>query len=147
MTEGICNHDTMKHFQKYLIQPQEIEASQKKLARQTKGFIIMDHRLNLNSLIDENTISNLVDNKIKIMWCWFTVFDEFISGLLGIFFIWKIILSCINTGLDISLLYQTFGLSIKLIAGIFASFTSLISLCTIQGKKNNNSKDNKINHY
>ena len=70
----------------------------------------------------------MVDNKLKKkkMWGWFTVFGEFISGLLGIFFIWKIILNCINTGLNISLLYKTFGLSIKLIAGIFTSVTHFI---------------------
>lgn len=126
MTAGIYNYDTMKQFQQYLVLPQEIEASQKNLARQTMGFTIMDHRLNLNSLIDENTISNMVDNKLKKMWGWFTVFGEFISGLLGIFFIWKIILNCINTGINISLLYKTFGLSIKLIAGIFTSVTHFI---------------------
>ncbi len=60
------------------------------------------------------------------MWGWFTVFGEFISGLLGVFFIWKIILNCINTGINISLLYKTFGLSIKLIAGIFTSVTHFI---------------------
>ncbi|KAL4090183.1 hypothetical protein QTP88_025082 [Uroleucon formosanum] len=68
MTAGIYNYETMKQFQQYLILPQEIEASQKNLARQTMGFTIMDHRLNLNSLIDENTISNMVDNKLKKMW-------------------------------------------------------------------------------
>jgi len=65
MTAGIYNYDTMKQFQQYLVLPQEIEASQKNLARQTMGFTIMDHKLNLNSLIDENTISNMVDNKLK----------------------------------------------------------------------------------
>lgn len=126
MTAGIYNYDTMKNFQQYLILPQEIEASQKNLARQTMGFTIMDHRINLNTLIDENTISNMVDNKLRKMWGWFTIFGEFISGLLGIFFIWKIILTCINTGLNISLLYQTFGLSIKLVAGVFTSITHFI---------------------
>lgn len=90
------------------------------------GFTIMDHRLNLNTLIDENIISNMVDNKLRKMWGWFTIFGEFISGLLGIFFIWKIIITCINTGLNISLLYQTFGLSIKLVAGAFTSITHFI---------------------
>lgn len=68
----------------------------------------------------------MVDNKLRKMWGWFTIFGEFISGLLGIFFIWKIILTCINTGLNISLLYQTFGLSIKLVAGVFTSITHFI---------------------
>jgi len=32
-------------------------------------------------------------------------------------------LTCINTGLNFSLLYQTFGWSLKLVAGIFSSIT------------------------
>lgn len=126
MTAGIYTYETMKAFQQYLVLPQEIEASQKNLARQTMGFSTIDKTLKLNSLFDENIISQLVDNKLKKMWGWFTVFGEFISGLLGIFFIWRIILTCINTGLNISLLYQTFGWSLKLVAGIFSSITHYI---------------------
>jgi len=87
---------------------------------------ITKQRLNLNSLIDENVIRKMVDNKLKKMWGWFTVFGEFISDLLGIFFIWLVILTCINIGLNISLLYQTFGWSIQLIAVIFSSITHYI---------------------
>jgi len=126
MTAGIYTYNTMKAFQQYLVLPQEIEASQKNLARQTMGLSVMDQRLNLNMLIDENTISKLVDIKLRNMWSWFTVFGEFVSGLLGIFFIWKIILTCINIGLNISLLYRTFGWSVKLVAGIFSSITHFI---------------------
>jgi len=79
----------------------------------------MDQRLNLNNLIDENTISKMVDTKLKNMWGWLTRFGEFFYGLLGIFLIWRIILTCINTGLNFSLLYQTFGWSLKLVASIF----------------------------
>lgn len=64
MTTGIYSYRTMKNFQQYLVLPQKIEASQKHLARQTMCFIIMDCRLNLNSLIYENTISNMVDNEL-----------------------------------------------------------------------------------
>lgn len=57
MTAGIYNYDTTKSFQQYLVLPQKIEASQKNLARQTMGFTIMDHRLNLNSLVDETPLA------------------------------------------------------------------------------------------
>lgn len=60
------------------------------------------------------------------MWGRFTVFGEFISGLFGLFLFWKITITCINTGLNISLLYQTFSLSIKLVAGIFTSIIHFI---------------------
>lgn len=67
------------------------------------GISTMDQKINLNSLIDENVISEMANNKLKKMWGWFTVFGEFISGVLGIVFIWRVILTVINTGLNISL--------------------------------------------
>jgi len=126
MTAGIYTYKTMKAFQQYLVLPQEMEASQKNLARQTMGYSTIDKSLKLKTLFDENIINQLVDNKLKKMWGWFMVFGEFISGLLGIFFIRRIILTCINTGLNISLLYQTFGWSLKLVTGIFSSITHYI---------------------
>ncbi|KAF0713825.1 Uncharacterized protein FWK35_00028934, partial [Aphis craccivora] len=65
MTAGIYTYETMKAFQQYLVLPQEIEASQKNLARQTMEFSTIDKSLKLNTLFDENIISQLVDNKLK----------------------------------------------------------------------------------
>jgi len=55
------------------------------------------------------------------MFGWLTSFGTFVSGLLGIFVIWKAITTKLNTGHNIFLLYQTFGWSIKILAGIFSS--------------------------
>ncbi|KAE9526211.1 hypothetical protein AGLY_013842 [Aphis glycines] len=87
-----------------------------------------------------------MDTKLKnMMWGWFTRFVEFVSGLLGIFFIWKIILTCINTGLNFSLLYQTFGWSLKLVAGIFSSIIHYLMHTTTSD--NNNKIDSEFKAY
>jgi len=57
------------------------------------------------------------------MWGWFVGFGNFISGLLGIFIAWKILMICLNTTVNMSILYQTFGCSFKVLAGVFASMT------------------------
>lgn len=57
---------------------------------------------------------------------WFLGFGNFISGLLGIFCAWKILVICLNTTLNISILYQTFRCSIKILAGILSSMTHYV---------------------
>lgn len=126
MTAGIYNYETMNALQKHLLFPQEIESAQKNIARQSMGFEFIDQGLRLKGLIDEQSISKMVEHKLQTMWGWFTGFGSIISGLLGIFLIWKIIINTINTGLNFTMLYQTFGWSIHLIAGIFNSVTQFI---------------------
>jgi len=126
MIAGIYTQDIMTALQKHLLFPQEIESAQRNIARQSMGYNFVDQGLRLKSLLDEDTIGKMVENKLQRMWGWFTSFGTFISGLLGIFVIWRAFITAINTGLNISILYQTFGWSIKLLAGIFTSLTQYV---------------------
>jgi len=123
MIAGIYTQDIMTALQKHLLFPQEIETAQKNIARQSMGYNFIDQGLRLKSLLDEDTIGKMVENNLQQMWGWFTSFGTFISGLLGIFVIWRAFITAINTGLNISILYQTFGWSIKLLTSIFSSLT------------------------
>lgn len=60
------------------------------------------------------------------MWGWFVGFGNFISGLLGIFCAWKLILICLNTTLNMKILYETFGISFRILAGLFSGLTHYI---------------------
>ncbi|KAE9542373.1 hypothetical protein AGLY_003500 [Aphis glycines] len=126
MTAGIYSQDTMTALQRHLLLPQEIQTAQKNIARQSMGYSYVDQGLRLKSLIDNITISNIIEDKLYKMWGWFTTFGSCISGLLGIFFIWRAISILIKTSINVTILYQTFGWSIKLIAGIFSSTTHYI---------------------
>ncbi|KAE9544226.1 hypothetical protein AGLY_001405 [Aphis glycines] len=126
MTAGIYSQDTMTALQRHLLLPQEIQTAQKNIARQSMGYSYVDQGLRLKSLIDDITISNIIEDKLYKMWGWFTTFGSCISGLLGIFFIWRAISILIKTSINVTILYQTFGWSIKLIAGIFSSTTHYI---------------------
>jgi len=141
MVAGIYSHEIMNALQKHLLFPQEIEAAQKNIARQSLGYDYTDQGLRLQSHIYENSIGLMVENKLYKMWGWFTSLGNIISGLLGIFFIIKIILSILNTGLNISLLYQTFGWSLKMMAGIFSNLTQFF----MHKQHENNFKENKKN--
>lgn len=126
MNTGLYTKDMMNALQRHLLFPQEVDAAQSNLARQTMGYSITDQGLKLRPFIDEDIISKMVEEKLQKMWGWFVGFGNLISGLLGIFCAWKILLICLNTILNMSILYQTFGCSIKILAGIFSGITHYV---------------------
>jgi len=123
MNAGLYSSDMINALQKHMLFPQEVDAAQSNLARQTMGYNTLDQGLKLKPYIDEQIISRLVEDKLNKMWGWFVGFGNFISGLLGVFVAWKILIICLNTTINMSILYQTFGCSFKVLAGIFASMT------------------------
>lgn len=72
-------------LQKHLLFPQEVDAAQSNIARQTMGYDTLDQGLKLKPYIDGELISHLVDEKLNKLWGWFVGFGNFIFGLLGIF--------------------------------------------------------------
>lgn len=111
MNAGLYSSDMINALQKHLLFPQEVDAAQNNLARQTMGYNTLDQGLKLKPFIDEQIISQLVEDKLNKMWGWFAGFGNFISGLLGVFVAWKILMICLNTTINMSILYQTFGCS------------------------------------
>lgn len=137
MNSGLYSQDQINALQRHLLFPQDVDAAQSNLARQTMGYNVADQGLRLKPYIDEEIISQLVEQKLQKMWGWFVGFGNFISGLLGIFCVWKIVMICLNTTLNMSILYQTFGCSFKILAGIFSGITQYVM--------HKNHKKNKIN--
>ena len=144
MTSGIYSHQTMAALQKHITLPQEIQAAQKNIARKSMGLAYVDQGLRLQSLLDENVIGNMVDNKMHEMWGWFTSFGNIASGFLGLFVVSKIIIMAISTLLNISTLYQTFGWSFKVVGGLFSSITHYIMHNAHKKQLNNFQKNSNI---
>jgi len=136
MNAGIYTQDTMKAFQQHILFPQEVNAATNNLIRQSMGYDTTNQGLQFKYLIDEQTISTMVEDKLKKLWGWFTTIGTFVSGLMGIFFIIKLVLTLVDTGINITILYKTFGWSTKLLAGIFSSITHYLMLKTHKENQN-----------
>ncbi|CAI6347744.1 unnamed protein product [Macrosiphum euphorbiae] len=93
---GIYSQDTMAALQKHLLLPQEIQTALNNIARKSMGYSYVDQGLRLKSLIDETTISKIIEDRSYKIWGWFTTFGSCISGFLGIFFIWRAIISILT---------------------------------------------------
>lgn len=126
MTAGIYTPEIMKALQNHLTFPHETETAQRNLTRQALGHDVIHQGIHIRNLIDEDTISNMVQNEIHKLWGWFTGLGNLMSGLLGIFVLGKLIIVILNAIINMTLLYQTFGWSFRIVAGIFSNITHYI---------------------
>jgi len=141
INSGIYTKDTMKAFQQHIIYPQEQDAVKNNIIRQSMGYETVNQGIQFKNLIDEHTLGKMVEDKLFKLWGWFTTIGTFVSGLMGVFFVAKVILTLVDTGINITFLYQTFGWSTKLLAGFFNSITHNLIL---QSHKNNYFKNREF---
>lgn len=87
------------------------------------GYYTTNQGLQFKYFIDQYTLGRIVEDKLFKLWGWFTTVKTFVSELMSTFFVARLILALVDTGINITFLYQTFGWSIKLIAEFFSSIT------------------------
>lgn len=62
MNTGLYSKDAMNKLQRHLLFPQEVDAAQNNMARETMGYNTIDQGLRLRPIIDEAMISKLVED-------------------------------------------------------------------------------------
>lgn len=105
------------------------------------GYETVSQGLQFKYLIDENSLGKMVEDKLFKLWGWFTTIGTFVSGLMGILFVVKVTLTLVDTGINITFLYKTFGWSTKLLGCFFSSITHHLIL---RYNKNNYSKNKEF---
>ncbi|KAL4121025.1 hypothetical protein QTP88_013610 [Uroleucon formosanum] len=109
MNSGIYTKDTMKAFQQHIIYPQEMDAVKNNIIRQSMGYETLSQGLQFKYLIDEKTLGKMVEDKLFKLWGWFTTIGTFVSGLMGILFVIKVILTLVDTGVNITFCIKLLG--------------------------------------
>lgn len=64
MKAGIYTQDIMKAFQQHILFPQKVNATTNNLIRQSMGYDTTNQDLQFKYLIDEQTISRMVEDKL-----------------------------------------------------------------------------------
>lgn len=123
MKAGIYSSDMMDALQRHMLLPAEVQAASKTLMREAMGYSTYDQGLRFQTVLDETSIQNVVREHLTNMWGWFSAFGNVASGFLGLFFIFRSITLALNMGLNVHLLYDTFGFSIKMVAACFTGVT------------------------
>jgi len=126
MKAGIYSSDMMQEFQRNLLFTHEVQAASKRLTRDSMGYSTYDQGLRFQHLVDESSILAMVEKKLQNMWGWFTMFGSITSGFIRLLMIWKLLLLVINTELNASLIYNTFGVGFELLASLFTGLTHFI---------------------
>lgn len=101
----------------------EKEAVQTIIVRNMLGHKTDAQGLHTYSLIDEEGVSKLANRVSAKIWVWFTGFGNVMSGMLGIFFVLRMIKWIFDTWLNFLSLKSVYGLSFALFAAIWDSLT------------------------
>ena len=96
------------------------------LAQGASGRDYATGTLQIHNLLDEETLEKIANSTTQRIWNGFIKFGSVSAGLMGVYIIWRIIKTIINTILNGIALHKVYGWSIHLLA---AGWTSLTQFC------------------
>lgn len=120
---GLYTQKDMLALQEHLFLPSERKAVTGIISRGMIGLTTDMQGTNFGKLIDEVTINVWFKKAAASMWHWFTLIGTVTSGLMGFYMIGKGIKFMIDTVIHGFLLYEIFGVSLKLMGALLDSIT------------------------
>lgn len=122
-TAGIYTSEDLTKLRDHIMYGTERDAIQTILTRQMLGKGPDLQGLHTYAILDEEGINHLSKKFSERIWGWFTNFGTFISGIMGIFIVFRIIKWAFDTLLNGISLYKVYGISFTLFASIWDSLT------------------------
>lgn len=103
--------------------PKVREAVMTNIVRKMSGLSTEQH-YDITSSITAESLETAVKNTFTRIWNVFTLFGTTMSGIIGVWLIFKFISSIATTMFNCAAIYRTTGISFKLLGAIFTSLTS-----------------------
>lgn len=125
-TSGIYSESDIEELRDHIMFPAERPALLNTIARGMSGQQIPDGSISMYNLLDEQTLTRIVESTTTKVWSGFITFGSATAGILGIFVVVRIIKIIIDTLIHGYALHSVYGWSLHLIAAIWGSFTNLL---------------------
>lgn len=124
-SSGIYTQEDLNDLRDHIMHGSETAAVTTILSRGVQGMNPDLQGINGINLLTEDGLSEIGEKVSQKFWFYISSFGNFSSGLLGLFFIFKIMKWFINTMINSYILYQIYGASVKILAGILDALTML----------------------
>lgn len=121
---GIYTEEELSRFEKSLMFPGEKQSILNVIAQGVSGRAISNQGLSISKFVSVEDVQKIGDSILTKMWGIFSSIGRWTSGLLGIWVIYKLIKTIINTLINGHTLYSVFGFSFKLLCCIWTSLTT-----------------------
>lgn len=124
-SSGIYTQDDLNDLRDHIMHGSETAAVTTILTRSVQGMNPDYQGVDGMRLLTDDGLEKISNKISEKFWAFLTSFGNISSGVLGLFFIFKIIKWFINTMINSYLLYQIYGASIKVLAGLMDALTML----------------------
>lgn len=125
-TSGIYSEADIEELRDHIMFPAERPALLNTIARGMSGQQIPDGSISMYGLLDEKTLTKIVESTTSKVWSGFITFGSATAGVLGIFIVVRLIKIIIDTLIHGYALHSVYGWSLHLLAAIWGSFTNLL---------------------
>lgn len=123
---GIYSEEDLQRLRDFLTLPGEQAAIVNIFTRAATGREFLPQDVNFGQIIDENTLKKLVDNTWNRIWDVFSGFGATSAGLIGIYFVVRLIKLMIDTAIHLFALHSVYGWSLYLVGAVWDSITHLL---------------------
>ena len=121
---GIYSKDQIEELNRKMIFSTERDAIGMTIVSSLTNPSISRQGLHFGNLFDEEALERAKQHYMQYIWGKLSALGNLVAGCIGIFFIIKIVWVTFETFFNAYHLYRTFGLSCKILAAFFHSFTT-----------------------
>lgn len=136
---GIYSEKDTKNFQSQIMFPSSRQAISNTLAKVMADSNSDRHNLNMHHLLDDEVVDGIINKYWEKTWGIFSTIGQVVNGLIGMWTVWTLLKYVLDVGLHAWALYPLYGLSWKLVAIFWDTFT--YCLLHRDHKKNMDQKD------
>ncbi|XP_074035285.1 uncharacterized protein [Leptinotarsa decemlineata] len=122
-TRGLYTQEEISKVQRTLTFGMERKAVENILTRRIVGLKAEGQGLTTLNLFNANEMKQLAKSTMKQLWGWFSDVGMFMSGLIGFYYIFRVVKYTIGVTLNGVHLYQTIGCGISLLASLWNTLT------------------------
>ncbi|XP_076384513.1 uncharacterized protein LOC143263387 [Megalopta genalis] len=125
-TSGIYTQKDLNNLRDHIMFPAEKAAIINSMARTMTGKNIPSGTLSLMDMINEDTLNQIAENAATKFWNGFLRFGSVSAGLIGIFIIFRIFKTIVDTIIQGYQIHSTYGCGLHLCGAAWSSITHLL---------------------
>lgn len=123
---GIYSYEESERLRARVMNPYERDAISNIIVRGVTGKQFDRQGITLTNLVDDGMVDDLGSRIGKKIWGYFSIFGNVSAGFIGMYMVARIVKFSFDTLIHCRALYEVYGLSVALVAGIWGSLTGYL---------------------
>lgn len=123
---GIYTNEDLKSFETRVLYNQLMDATSSYITGAVRGLGFTPGNMQFHHMLDERTYDGIIKKGMEKFWGGFMVFGNIMASVIGFYWIFIILKYILNTLINISIIYEVYGLGWSLLCALFGGLTRLL---------------------